>query len=74
MSAYINADFCIRYLFIIDNGINPPCFATLLEEGLDEDEIQEIGLSDSGVKVLSELLKVYGFMCSNIMLNQWISI
>ena len=49
--------FCVR--LFLGNGVNPQCFATLLEEGLDQDEIQqELGLSDNGVKVMSTLLKV----------------
>ena len=46
------------YKLFLENGINPPCFATLIEEGLDQDELQELGLSDDGVEVLSKLLKV----------------
>ena len=46
------------YKLFLENGINPLCFATLIEEGLDKDELQELGISDDGVEVLSKLLTV----------------
>ena len=29
--------------FHLENGINPPSFATLIEEGLDDGQLQELG-------------------------------
>ena len=58
MNMWFLPSFHTCYKLFLENGINPPCFATLVEEGLDQDELQELGLSDGGIEVLSKLLRV----------------